>query len=42
MDIWLVNDRYKLKGSWTLKDKFKSTRFDKLGIDLSKVELIEE
>ena len=43
--VWiyeLVNDKYELKSSCTLKDKFKSTRFDGLEIDLSEVELIEE
>lgn len=43
--VWiyeLVNDKYKLKGSCTLKDKFKSIRFDELEIDLSEVELIDE
>lgn len=43
--VWiyeLVNDKYELKNSCTLKDKFKSTRFDELEVDLSEVELIDE
>lgn len=38
----LVNIRYELKHKCTLNDKFKSIRFNKLEIDLSEVELIEE
>ena len=43
--IWiysLVNDKYELKHSCTLNDKYKSVRFKDLEIDLSEVELIEE
>jgi Uma2 family endonuclease len=43
--IWiysLIDNKYELKYSCTLNDKFKSIRFEELEIDLSEVELIEE
>ena len=43
--VWvyeLVDNKYKLMNSCTLSDKFKSTRFEELEIDLSDVELISE
>lgn len=43
--IWiysLVNDKYELKHSCKLNNKYKSVRFKDLEIDLSEVELIEE
>lgn len=43
--VWvyeLVDNKYKLMNSYTLSDKFKSTRFEELEIDLSDVELISE
>ena len=43
--IWiysLTDNKYELKHSCTLNDKFKSIRFEDLEIDLSEVELIEE
>ena len=43
--VWiysLVDDKYELKHSCTLNDKFKSIRFSDLVVDLSDVELIEE
>ena len=43
--VWiyeLVDNKYKLINSCTLSDKFKSTRFEELEIDLSDVELIAE
>ncbi|EKQ50516.1 MULTISPECIES: Uma2 family endonuclease [unclassified Clostridium] len=43
--IWiysLVENKYELKHSCTLNDKFKSVRFEDLEIDLSEVELIDE
>lgn len=43
--IWiyeLVNNKYELKTSCTLNDKFKSIRFEELEVDLSEVELIDE
>ncbi|WP_315074485.1 Uma2 family endonuclease [uncultured Clostridium sp.] len=43
--IWiysLIENKYELKNSCTLNDKFKSIRFEELEIDLSEVELIEE
>lgn len=39
---YLVEGRYELKHNCTLKDKFKSIRFEELEVDLSEVELIEE
>lgn len=43
--IWiysLINNKYELKNSCTLNDKFKSIRFQELEIDLSEVELTPE
>ena len=43
--IWiysLIDNKYELKHSCTLINKFKSIRFGELEIDLSEVELIEE
>nr|WP_297424217.1 Uma2 family endonuclease [Clostridium sp.] len=43
--IWiysLVDNKYDLKHSCTLNDKFNSIRFEDLEIDLSEVELIDE
>lgn len=43
--IWiyeLIDNKYELKHSCTLNDKFKSTRFSELEIDLSEIELIDE
>lgn len=43
--VWiyeLIDNKYELKHSCTLSDKFKSTRFDELEVDLSEVELIGE
>lgn len=43
--IWiyeLIDNKYELRHSCTLNDKFKSIRFDELEIDLSEVELIDE
>lgn len=43
--VWiyfLIDNKYELKHSCTLKDKYKSIRFEELEIDLSEVELIEE
>jgi len=43
--IWiysLINNKYELKYSCTLMDKFNSVRFEDLEIDLSEVQLIEE
>ena len=43
--VWiysLVEDKYELKHSCTLDDKFKSIRFSDLVIDLSEAELIQE
>ena len=43
--VWiysLVDDKYELKHSCTLNDKFKSIRFSDLEVDLSDVELIDE
>lgn len=43
--IWLYSlkeNKYELQTSCSLSDKFKSTRFQDLEIDLSEVELIEE
>lgn len=43
--VWiyeLINNKYELKHSCTLNDKFKSIRFDDLEVDLSEVELIDE
>ena len=43
--IWiysLINNKYELKHNCTLKDRFKSIRFEELEIDLSDIELIEE
>lgn len=43
--VWiysLVDDKYELKHSCTLNDKFKSIRFSDLVVDLSDVELIQE
>jgi Uma2 family endonuclease len=39
---YLIDNKYELKYSCTLKDKFKSIRFEDLEIDLSEVELIDE
>ena len=38
----LIDNKYELKNSCTLNDKFTSTRFEELEIDLSEVELIVE
>ena len=41
--VWiymLIDNKYELKNSCTLNDKFTSTRFEELEIDLSEVELI--
>lgn len=43
--VWiymLIDNKYELKNSCTLNDKFTSTRFEELEIDLSDVELIVE
>ena len=43
--VWiymLIDNKYELKNSCTLNDKFTSTRFEELEIDLSEVELIVE
>ena len=43
--VWiysLVDNKYELKHNCTLKDRFKSIRFEELEIDLSDIELIEE
>ena len=43
--IWiysLIDNKYELKHSCNLNDRFKSIRFEELEIDLSEVELIEE
>lgn len=38
----LIDNKYELKNSCTLNDKFIYTRFEELEIDLSEVELIVE
>ena len=40
--LYLIDNKYELKNSCTLNDKFTSTRFEELEIDLSEVELIVE
>ena len=40
--LMLIDNKYELKNSCTLNDKFTSTRFEELEIDLSEVELIVE